>query len=118
MSAVNVPDGLHCMLPVWPRLTEAVPTAQLECTDEHSSELHVRLCDVSSHTLFHGNTARSPGGALAAAVSKAGGLGLVGGGYCDRRWVLDQLDIAASLKQRVGCGFITWALAKSECMYC
>ena len=54
------------------------------------------------------------GGTLAAAVTRAGGLGLVGGGYCDRQWIMDQLDVATSLGQQVGCGFITWALAKSE----
>ena len=35
------------------------------------------------------------GGALAAAVSRAGGLGLIGGGYGDRRWLARELDIAA-----------------------
>jgi nitronate monooxygenase len=47
---------------------------------------------------------------LAAAVSAAGGLGLVGGGYGDRRWLEKQLgDVPAG---RVGCGFITWSLAR------
>jgi nitronate monooxygenase len=48
------------------------------------------------------------GGRLAAAVSEAGGLGLVGGGYGDERWLREQL--AAAGGQRVGCGFITWSL--------
>ncbi len=53
------------------------------------------------------------GGRLAAAVSHAGGLGLIGGGYgdggdgwIDREW-------ANAGNARVGCGFITWSLAKS-----
>ena len=50
------------------------------------------------------------GGRLAAAVSAAGGLGLIGGGYGDERWLRDQ--IAAAGSQRVGCGFITWSLKK------
>ena len=50
------------------------------------------------------------GGALAAAVSRAGGLGLIGGGYGDRRWLARELDIAADAD--VGVGFITWALAR------
>ena len=50
-----------------------------------------------------------PGGALAAAVSRAGGLGLIGGGYGDREWLTRELDIAEA---SVGIGFITWALAR------
>ncbi len=50
------------------------------------------------------------GGALAAAVSAAGGLGLIGGGYAEREWLEPELMAAGN--QRVGCGFITWALAQ------
>lgn len=50
------------------------------------------------------------GGRLAAAVSEAGGLGLVGGGYGDERWLQEQF--AAAEGQRIGCGFITWSLMK------
>ncbi|MCC7347609.1 MAG: nitronate monooxygenase, partial [Variibacter sp.] len=49
------------------------------------------------------------GGRLAAAVSHAGGLGLIGGGYGDAEW-LDR-EFAAAGNARVGCGFITWSLA-------
>lgn len=54
------------------------------------------------------------GGALAAAVSGAGGLGLIGGGYGDPTWLEEQFDAAGS--QRVGVGFITWSLNKSPSM--
>jgi len=50
------------------------------------------------------------GGRLAAAVSAAGALGLIGGGYGEEAWLREQLEIA--LPERVGCGFITFALAK------
>jgi len=50
------------------------------------------------------------GGALAAAVSAAGGLGLIGGGYGDPAW-LDR-EFSAAGNQSVGCGFITWSLAE------
>src|SRR4051812_44566099 len=50
------------------------------------------------------------GGRLAAAVSNAGGLGLIGGGYGDGGW-LDR-EFSAAGNARVGCGFITWSLAK------
>lgn len=51
------------------------------------------------------------GGALAAAVSAAGGLGLIGGGYGDREIL--EAEFAKAGNQRVGCGFITWSMAKS-----
>jgi nitronate monooxygenase len=50
------------------------------------------------------------GGKLAAAVTAAGGLGIIGGGYGDADW-LDR-EFAAAGNSRVGCGFITWSLAK------
>jgi nitronate monooxygenase len=51
------------------------------------------------------------GGRLAAAVSRAGGLGLIGGGYGDRAWLVEQLRLCAG--QPFGVGFITWALRRS-----
>ena len=50
------------------------------------------------------------GGALAAAVSRAGGLGLIGAGYGDADWIAR--EFAAAGGARVGVGFITWSLAK------
>ena len=34
------------------------------------------------------------GGALAASVSRAGGLGLIGGGYGDAGWLTEQFNLA------------------------
>lgn len=51
------------------------------------------------------------GGRLAAAVSQAGGLGLLGSGYAsDPGWIDREWDKAANA--RIGCGFITWSLAR------
>ena len=50
------------------------------------------------------------GGKLAAAVSRAGGLGLIGGGYGDAAWL--EKEFAAAGDARVGCGFITWSMAR------
>ncbi|MBY5978563.1 nitronate monooxygenase [Phaeobacter italicus] len=50
------------------------------------------------------------GGALASAVSGAGGLGMIGGAYGDAEWIEQQFGIAAGA--RVGCGLITWKLAQ------
>lgn len=49
------------------------------------------------------------GGRLAAAVSQAGGLGMIGGGYGAETWLQREFELAAGA--RVGCGFITWSLA-------
>ncbi|WP_459958539.1 NAD(P)H-dependent flavin oxidoreductase [Mycobacterium avium] len=51
------------------------------------------------------------GGGLAAAVTRAGGLGLIGGGYPDAEWLQTQIDRAEGA--RVGYGFITWSLARN-----
>ena len=54
------------------------------------------------------------GGRLAAAVSNAGGLGLIGGGYGDAEWL--QREFLAAGNARVGCGFITWSLANNPAL--
>ena len=53
------------------------------------------------------------GGALAAAVSEAGGLGLVGGGYGDPRWLERELQLVAGATGKPwGVGVITWAVGE------
>jgi nitronate monooxygenase len=54
--------------------------------------------------------AGSAGGQLAAAVSSAGGLGLLGGGFGVPEWL--EREFAAAGNARIGCGFITWSLAR------
>jgi nitronate monooxygenase len=49
---------------------------------------------------------------LTAAVSAAGGLGILGGGYGDERWLARELDLLANSQVRFGVGFITWSMAK------
>jgi nitronate monooxygenase len=51
------------------------------------------------------------GGALAAAVTRAGGLGLIGPGYLGDDWI--EREFGAADNTRVGVGFITWDLAQS-----
>jgi nitronate monooxygenase len=60
------------------------------------------------HPIVLAPMAFAAGGRLAAAVSRAGGLGLIGGGYGDATWVQEQFDEAGDAG--VGCGFITWHL--------
>ncbi|QUR69869.1 nitronate monooxygenase [Mycobacterium spongiae] len=50
------------------------------------------------------------GGHLAAAVSNAGGLGLIGGGYGDAAWLEQAFDDAGDTP--VGVGFITWSVLR------
>jgi nitronate monooxygenase len=49
-------------------------------------------------------------GRLAAAVSRAGGFGMIGGGYGDEAWLTREMDAAGDA--RVGIGFITWSMAR------
>lgn len=54
------------------------------------------------------------GGALAAAVSNAGGLGLVGGGYGDADWLRTELAIVRAGTTRAwGVGLITWSATRA-----
>ncbi len=49
---------------------------------------------------------------LTAAVSAAGGLGILGGGYGDEPWLVRELDLLEQSGCRFGVGFITWSMAK------
>jgi nitronate monooxygenase len=52
---------------------------------------------------------RVAGGRLAAAVSNAGGLGLVGGAYGDPEWLRQELSLVRAATDRPwGVGLITW----------
>ena len=62
------------------------------------------------HPILSAPMAFAAGGRLAAAVSAAGGLGLIGGGYGDPDWV--EREFAAAGNARVGCGFISWSIAE------
>ena len=58
------------------------------------------------HPIISAPMAFAGGGALAAAVTHAGGLGLIGGGYGDTDWL--KREFGAAGNARIGCGFITW----------
>ncbi|MHB8667324.1 MAG: NAD(P)H-dependent flavin oxidoreductase [Burkholderiales bacterium] len=62
------------------------------------------------HPIILGPMAGVAGGELAAAVSNAGGLGLVGGGYGDPAWLRTELSRVKAATQRPwGVGLITWS---------
>ena len=52
------------------------------------------------------------GARLTAAVSEAGGFGILGGGYGDRAWLEQQTSKLKSCSAPFGIGFITWSMAK------
>ena len=62
------------------------------------------------HPIISAPMGTAAGGRLAAAVSNAGGLGLIGGGYGNAEWLEREFAVAGDA--RVGCGFISWSLAQ------
>ena len=63
------------------------------------------------HPIVSAPMGLAAGGELAGAVSAAGGLGLIGGGYGDSDWLAREFDRAGD--QPVGCGLIAWSLARN-----
>ncbi|UGY03576.1 NAD(P)H-dependent flavin oxidoreductase [Bradyrhizobium quebecense] len=49
---------------------------------------------------------------LVMAVSDAGGLGILGGGYGDRAWLKAETAVLRRYHRPFGIGFITWSLAR------
>jgi nitronate monooxygenase len=79
---------------------------------DRESVLQTRLTELLQieHPVLSAPMGFAAGGRLAAAVTAAGGLGLIGGGYGERDWL--EREFAAAGNARVGCGFITWSLQK------
>jgi nitronate monooxygenase len=66
------------------------------------------------HPIVLGPMGGVSGGHLAATVSNAGGLGLVGGGYGDPAWLRTELAlVTAETQQPWGVGLITWSIDQS-----
>src|SRR4051812_34007845 len=63
------------------------------------------------HPILLAPMGSAAGGRLAAAVSNAGGLGMIGSGYANTDTIRRELTEAGNA--RVGIGFITWALEKN-----
>jgi nitronate monooxygenase len=73
--------------------------------------LRTRLTDRFGldHPVISAPMGVAAGGVLAGAVSRAGGLGLIGVGYADEDWLREQQRLAGDTP--VGVGFITFRLA-------
>jgi nitronate monooxygenase len=56
------------------------------------------------------------GARLTKAVSAAGGLGILGGGYGDKAWLEQEAAKLADASDPFGIGFITWSLAKQPAL--
>ena len=56
------------------------------------------------------------GARLTAAVSAAGGFGILGGGYGDEAWLRQEVAKLADVQNAFGIGFITWSLAKQPAL--
>ncbi|MFE5026066.1 NAD(P)H-dependent flavin oxidoreductase [Streptomyces sp. NPDC056656] len=52
----------------------------------------------------------SAGGALAAAVSRGGGFGILGGAFGDPEWLAREVPIVAGTGSPWGVGFLTWGI--------
>ncbi|TAK51596.1 MAG: nitronate monooxygenase [Betaproteobacteria bacterium] len=66
------------------------------------------------HPIVLGPMGGVSGGRLAAAVSGAGGLGLIGAGYGDEIWLRQELALLRMPKRAPwGVGFITWSAQRS-----
>src|SRR6201987_1795199 len=72
----------------------------------------------TQHPIICAPMAYVTGGALAAAVSRAGGLGIVGGGYAGTVGGEPDLEneLALAKAGKFGVGFITWALERAPKM--
>jgi nitronate monooxygenase len=85
--------------------------------NSQKARIHTRLTERFNiaHPIVCAPMGLVTGGALAAAVSRAGGLGIVGGGYAGTLGGEPDLEseLAQASSEKVGVGFITWALAKA-----
>src|SRR6185437_8569830 len=86
--------------------TDARRLISMEQLSEDAMPLATRLTKTLGirHPVLLAPMGSIAGGRLAAAVTAAGGLGLIGGGYGDGEWL--EREFAAAGNHRVGCGFI------------
>ena len=65
-----------------------------------------------THPILSAPMAAIAGARLVAAVSEAGGFGILGGGYGDKAWLEQETAKLQKCKAPFGIGFITWSMAK------
>jgi nitronate monooxygenase len=89
---------MHC-------LVRTKPESVVSLTTRLTEKLGIR------YPIVNAAMGATAGGALAAAVTAAGGLGLIGAGVSPRGYL--EREFKAAGNQRVGCGFITWELEQN-----
>jgi nitronate monooxygenase len=89
---------------------EMAPHSQEYEEGDHMPIIKTELTELLGieHPILLAPMGSAAGGRLAAAVTQAGGLGLIGSGYANSDTIRNEL--AAAGNTRVGIGFITWAL--------
>src|SRR5205085_11400520 len=87
------------------RLVCAAPEGQMPISTRLTELLGIQ------HPIISAPMAMVADAKLATAVSKAGGIGILGGGYGDEVWLKRELDAAGDA--RIGIGFITWSMVKN-----
>ena len=89
---------------------KAIPTKEAAISTRFTERLGIR------HPIVCAPMAFITGGALASAVSGAGGIGIVGGAYAGTVGAIEpdlETELAKAKSSKVGVGFITWALARA-----
>jgi nitronate monooxygenase len=96
------------------------PTLRVKALEAEDTMISTRLTERFGirHPIICAPMALVTGGALAAAVSRAGGLGIVGGGYAGTLGGEPDLEteLVRAKSGKFGVGFITWALARAPKM--
>src|SRR4051812_41503034 len=64
------------------------------------------------HPILLAPMATISGARVTAAVSQAGGFGILGGGYGERIWLEAETGKLKAVASPFGIGFITWSLSK------
>lgn len=94
------------------RSHEAIPSEEMIISTRLTERFGIR------HPIICAPMGLVTGGALAAAVSRAGGLGIVGGGYAGTLGGEPDLEteLTRAKSGKFGVGFITWALERAPKM--
>src|SRR4051794_12952938 len=94
------------------------PPAHAQSRNSHNTEADMAVIETAltrllgiEHPILLAPMGSAAGGRLVAAVTNAGGLGMLGSGYANIDAIRKELDEAGNT--RVGIGFILWALEKN-----
>src|ERR1043165_7183315 len=92
-------------------IVQSIVSVQMEALDMSISTPLTALLGIT-HPILSAPMDVIAGARLAAAVSAAGGFGILGGGYGDKAWLEQETANLRDVAVPFGIGFITWSLAK------